>query len=136
MTDTEIIEVVSAHAAGKKIEYSWGHCVNWFEKPKPQHWDFSRYTYRVAPESYLISGYCFPKDIFVGDTPCDAMATIGMIKVQQVELEKCENPLPSNAREWKCFVSVDGKLVESVDVQATRDRQWLCRPIKVREVIE
>jgi hypothetical protein len=95
MIDTEIIEVVAAHAAGKKIEYSWGRNVNWFtfRVECGDNWNFSKYTYRVASEPEYLKGYCFPKDIFTGDAPC-----VGMIKVQQVELEKGENPLPRNPR--------------------------------------
>jgi hypothetical protein len=52
MTDDQILEVVSAHKEGKKIEYSWGSCVNWYEFLPQDKWNFDRYVFRVAPEPH------------------------------------------------------------------------------------
>jgi hypothetical protein len=92
MSDKEIIEVVAAHAAGKRIQ-SRGRFESgdWNYNNHPE-WQFGATDYRVSPE-FLKGGYCFPCTIH--DEP-----TVGMIKVQQVELEKGENPLPRRPREW------------------------------------
>lgn len=57
MTDQEIIEVVTAHKEGKKIESKWNRnlassdweLMKWHECENPT-WDFGYYDYRVAPE--------------------------------------------------------------------------------------
>lgn len=47
MTDKEIIEVVSAHEAGKKIEYTPKAITDWRPISNP-YWDFANHNYRVA----------------------------------------------------------------------------------------
>lgn len=49
MTNDEIIEVVMAHKAGKKIQESLIHMEAWFPVSDPC-WNFPKYKYRVAPE--------------------------------------------------------------------------------------
>lgn len=50
MTNKQIIEVVQAAEAGKRIEYRWKNCSTWAPFNDGWDWDFSRLEYRVAVE--------------------------------------------------------------------------------------
>lgn len=57
-TPEEIIAVVQAHIAGKKIECHligtdllWQECI-------PKYWDFHHWEYRIAPESPRVVKLC------------------------------------------------------------------------------
>ena len=62
MTNQEIIAVVQAAEAGKRIQWKQQLGSKWFDTDEPT-WDFSERDYRVAPEPLECWVNVYPDDI-------------------------------------------------------------------------
>lgn len=50
MTEQEIIDVITAHQRGEKIQYRRMKEKTWYDSVTPPTWNFSQYVYRVKPK--------------------------------------------------------------------------------------
>jgi len=50
----EAVEVMLAHANGKKIEFRWRGSSNWMEMDGNPNWNWEGYQYRIKPQQVSI----------------------------------------------------------------------------------
>jgi hypothetical protein len=68
MTDEQIVEVVQARIAGKRIQFRYLNNADhtWFTWPKQDDWDFALFEYRVAPPKAIYvneNGVAVPREV-------------------------------------------------------------------------
>lgn len=113
MTDTEIIEVVTAHKEGKKIQHrfkdddfyqedGWGESTSGMQMA----WNFSRFDYRVAPEPRKLREYWIDSNASNGPWSCWNYVP----------------SYPSGSLEQQCLVHV--REVDDGSSSVKRDLDW------------
>jgi hypothetical protein len=57
MTDEQIVEVVQARLAGKRIQWRYLDEDHWFPLPKQYEWNFFTCEFRVEPKTIYVNEY-------------------------------------------------------------------------------
>jgi hypothetical protein len=76
MTDEQIVEVVQARIAGKRIQWRRRNMDRWLPFPKQCDWDFALFEYRVAPPKTIYvneNGVAVPREPKTMYVRCPAM---------------------------------------------------------------